>query len=139
MGGPSAQVAVSIATTFSSKGVSIHLHHGFNLCIERRQQTSGAALPSHFEASSHLSLRLYSLIDILPTLLLSPESARDPQLLLGPVGGVQMPASYNKCGGEGHLPLLLLSTVDQSVLAVPLTRDWPCTRFGKVGLPSLGD
>ena len=29
--------SVLIAATFSSKGVSIHLHHGLNLCAERRR------------------------------------------------------------------------------------------------------
>lgn len=57
VGGPPAQVAVLIASTFSSKGVSIHLHHGLNLCAERRRRPGGAAPPSHLEALSSVPLR----------------------------------------------------------------------------------
>lgn len=133
-----------IASTFSSKGVSIHLHHGLNLCAERRRCPGGSSPPSHLEALSHLFLCVHSRIYIPPALLFPQGSARGPQQP-GPLPP-PVPARESRCqpvttkakvtpsseqgeSGGGDAP---------SVLGVALTlAKWTWLRVGKgeVGCP----
>lgn len=88
-----------IASTFSSKGVSIHLHHGLNLCAERRRLPRWAPPPGHLEALSSVSLcpqpRLYSTCPAAFSWALQGVSSSrlSPP---GPPMGVQVPACYTK-------------------------------------------